>query len=343
MTAVDTRHDSAPREGLPLVALTKTDLFHSTDERGAVLNQKKGLRQQRESAAQEARAFKQGTPEKQALYNKVRGLLDEEEVLEDMLRSQFIPQHGPQQLISPRALFVSPLFRVRSKAIPRERFLEFSLTDESSKNGLRFAGPELRQSDGLVFLALINMARDVRVGKSVSFSAEELCRSLYGQYSGPTRSRLRESIQRLQQSLLKFDTFSVQLCQRFDYPSKGAWTVALDPHIVELFSKVSPVWLDLNRRLSLPEGLSTWLYAFVESQTRLIPMTTEALKGLCGSEASAKAFENKLREALRHLQDMQVIMPQWRLEKGLLRWMKHPDSAARVQAERESTEAALQA
>jgi len=160
------------------------------------------------------------------------------------------------------------------------------------------------------------MARDVRVGKSVSFSAEELCRALQGQYNGPARQRLRDSIQRLQQALLKFETFSVQLCQRFDYPSQGRWTVALDPQIVELFSRVPPVWLDLGRRLSLPEGLSTWLYAFVESQTSLIPMKTEALRVLCGSESSSRAFENKLRDALKHLNEHGVIDEGWSIREG---------------------------
>lgn len=318
----------APAVRLPGVALADADTFSGTDVRSEVLGQKKDLRAQREDASNEARALAQGAPERQALYRRVQSLLSQEEALEGLLKSQFIPLHGARQLLSPRSLFVSPLFRVRSKAIPRERYLEFSITAATGAGAIRYAGPELRQSDGLVFLALINMARDVRVGKSVSFSAEELCRALQGQYNGPARQRLRDSIQRLQQALLKFETFSVQLCQRFDYPSQGRWTVALDPQIVELFSRVPPVWLDLGRRLSLPEGLSTWLYAFVESQTSLIPMKTEALRVLCGSESSSRAFENKLRDALKHLNEHGVIDEGWSIQKGVLRWRKAQASSA---------------
>ena len=104
-----------------------------------------------------------------------------------MLQTQFVPQQGPRQLISPRDLFVSPLFRVRSKALPRERFMEFSIAASSGSSALRYSGPELRQSDGLVFLALVNMARDVRAGKPVSFSPGALCHGLHGQYNGPAR------------------------------------------------------------------------------------------------------------------------------------------------------------
>ncbi len=311
-----------PKLALPTVALADPEGFSDTDIRSELLGRKHGLRAQREDASAEARGLEHGAPEKSALYRTVQQLLAEEESLEEILRRSFIPLHGPGQLISPRDLFTGPVFRVRSKAIPRERFVEFTVPASSGASSLKYSGPELRQSDGLVFLALINMARDVRVGKPVSFSPEEVCRALQGQYNGPARKRLRDSVQRLQQALLKFDTFSVQLCQRFDYPSQGQWTVALDRQVVELFGRVPNVWLDLGRRLSLPEGLSTWLYAFIESQTTLIPMKTEALRELCGSEATSRAFENKLREALKHLNEHQVIDPGWRIEKGVLRWRK---------------------
>ena len=311
-------------QGLPPVALADPDGYSQTDIRSEVLAQKKSRRAQREESSREAKSLEGGSPEKNALYKRIQGLLNEEEFLESMLQTQFVPQHGPRQLISPRDLFVSPLFRVRSKALPRERFMEFSIAASSGSSALRYSGPELRQSDGLVFLALVNMARDVRAGKPVSFSPEALCHGLHGQYNGPARKRLREVIQRLQQALLKFDTFSVQLCQRFDYPSQGSWTVALDRQIVDLFSRVPNVWLDLKVRLSLPEGLTTWLYAFVESQSQLIPMKTQALRDLCGSEASPRAFENKLRDALRHLHGHGVVDSAWRIEKGVLRWRKAP-------------------
>lgn len=308
---------------MPGVALAEPDEFSQTDTRREVIRRKESLREQREDVSREARVAERASPEKQALFRQVQELLDEEQSLEALLKSQFLPMHGAQQFLSPRDFFVSPLFRVKSKAAPRERFIEFHLSSSAPGGAaIRYAGPELRQNDGLVFLALVNMARDVRAGKPVSFSPEALCRALHGQYNGPVRARLRDTIQRLQQALLKFEHFSVQLCQRFDYPSHGQWTVAMDKNIVELFSRVPNVWLDISRRLSLPEGLSTWLYAFIESQTFLIPMKTSALRELCGSEAGDKPFENKLREALKHLNAHQVIDDGWRLEKGVLHWRK---------------------
>lgn len=306
---------------LPDVALLHRDAFAGAATRKEVLHSKQALRSARQEAMAQARTDKVVAGERGTLNRKVQASLFEEDRLETVLQTQFLPQHAPNQLISPRAFFVSPLFSVRSKAVERARFTEFSITANGTA-ALGYAGPELRQSDGLVFMALLNMARDVQVGMAVSFSVEDFCRAVFGRYDGPARKRLREHVQRLQQALLKFDTFSVQLCQRFDYPKSGPWTVALDRQIVELFRQVPQVWLDLEPRLTLPEGIATWLYAFVESQSSLIPTKVDLLRTLCGSDATPRAFENKLRDALAHLTSHKVIDAGWALQKGMLRWRK---------------------
>ncbi len=309
---------------LPDATPSLPELTDAAVTRGDILQKKHALREERQQAR---RAGSAGT-----LRQTQEGLLEEDR-LEELLQTRFIPQHGPGQLISPRAFFVSPLFRVCSKTVERERFVEMTLAAGAEQPVLAYSGPELRQSDGLVFMALLNMARDVPAGKLVSFSPEEACRAIFGRYDGPARKRLREHIQRLQGALLKFRTFSVQLCQRFDYPSAGRWTVALDAHIVELFREAPYVWLDLKRRTALPEGLATWLYAFVESQTRLIPMKLETLRTLCGSEACPKAFANKLRDAMRHLTEHGLLEPGWFIEAGVVHWRKREAAVEGLAAE----------
>lgn len=187
---------------------------------------------------------------------------------------------------------------------------------------VRYEGPELRQSDARVFLALVHMLRDIRCGVCASFQAGELCQALFGRYDGDSRRQLRESIQRLQRGLLVFSSFSVQMLQRFDFPSRGPWSVALDPQVAALFDHTPKVWLQLQQRLALPDGLTTWLYAYVESQRRLIPMQLDTLRALCGAESSGRAFANRLRVALRHLAEAGLIDVGWSLRGDQLRWRK---------------------
>lgn len=319
----------APRA---LASFVAAGQFGELDTRAGILAKKHDIRTARQEAAGDARGMRSAPSERSRLYRVVQDCLLEEQHLESLLDSQFVPQHGPRQLISPRAFFVSPLFRVCSKRVQREELMKLEITAASGARVLQYRGPELRQSDGLTFMALLNLVRDVQVGTPVKFFPEDLCHAVFRRYDGPTRKLLREHIQRLQQALLMFEQFSVQLCMRFDYPANGQWAVVIDPDIVALFSHSAHVWLDFEMRQSLPEGLATWLYAFVESQSRLIPIAVGTLRSLCGSDATEKSFTKILREALTELAARGVIDAGWSTTKQVVRWRKTIPAAVSAKA-----------
>lgn len=221
----DISEAETPKSILPEVSLEHTDPGEDTRTRRGVLQSKRLLESQRADAFAETRGMG-ASEEKNALYKEIQACTAQAGHLERHLNSRFVPQHGPEQFLSPRAFFVSPLFRVRSKTRLREKHLELDLQTPNGKPSIRYVGPELRQSDGLVFLSLVHMLRDVQVGTAVSLQPEAVCRALFGRYDGNSRRQLREHIQRLQQGLLIFDTHSVQMCLRFDYPKTGRWTPA---------------------------------------------------------------------------------------------------------------------
>lgn len=292
--------------------------------RGCVIERKISLRASSANLSQEARSQPANSPERNRLYRVIQDSFNEQMQLEDLLTTEFTPLHSPHQLISPRSFFVSPLFRVGSKKVARSRSVTLELKNSQGAVIFTYNGPELRQSDGLVFMALLNLTRDIRLGETVSFQAEDLCRSVFGRYDGPTRQLLQDHIKRLQRALIEFDRFSVQMCLRFDYAARGAWKVALDKDIVQLFRRSPEVWLDLPLRKSLPEGLTTWLYAFVESQTKLIPMPLETLRGLCGSDAGPDSFIRMVRLSLKELTAHGIVDSGWVLKKGMVSWRKKP-------------------
>jgi len=290
--------------------------------RKAVLDQRAQLQAQAVELAREAQEIPGHSPERANLYRGVQDRHAAKARLETVLTTGFLPAHGAGQLLSPRLFFVSPLFRVASKRTERERTVSMELKTREGGLLMRYSGPELRQSDGMVFMALLNLVKDTRLGEKVSFGVEELCRRTFGRYDGPTRRLLRTHIQRLQQGLIEFEEFSVQLCLRFDHPTRGPWSVRLDKDIVAIFQRSCEVWLDLSKRKALPEGLSTWLYGFIESQTRLIPMQASTLREMCGSDATDDSFLRTLRLALRELAEQGVLEPGWSVQAGVVRWMK---------------------
>jgi hypothetical protein len=307
---------------IPGVALEVRDPGESTHTRAGILFRKRLIDGQREDLFRETRRLAPDTREKNLAYSQIRECMDESRRLEGMLEESFLPQHGLDQLIGPRAFFVSPLFRVGSKGSVRAKHVELVLQHRDGKPVIQYRGPEVRQSDALVFAALLHMLRDVRLGTLASFRPDDVCKVLFGRYDGNTRRQLREHILRLQGGVVVFESFSVQLCLRFDFPRIGRWTVALDQNIVSVFKVSSEVWLSLKVRLELPEGLATWLYGYVRSQTKLIPTKLETLRQACGSAASPKAFMNGMRAALRELARLGIVDKGWSLGGGAVRWMK---------------------
>ena len=315
VTAKTTKHV------LPTVTIEQNDFDERMFTRTGVLTNKKDLKEQREQAFRDARNMS-ASSEKNALYREIRACTEAEEELEQHLQAHFIPQHGPLQFLSPRAFFVCPLFRARGKSISREMQVEFHLPTPQGMPSIRYSGPELRQSDARVFLALLNMLRDVQVGTQVRLEPEPVCIALFRRYDGNSRRQLRTHIQRLQKGLVISDEFSVQLCLGFDYPKRGGWTIGLDPHIAALFRISREVWFEMEPRLALTDGLATWLYTYIESQTKLIPMCIAKLRDLCGSDADDRAFTNSLRLALRDVAATGIIATGWSLRKGQVRWLK---------------------
>jgi hypothetical protein len=258
-------------------------------------------------------------------YEKIPGWVQaataKEELLEGTLQQQFLPQHGRNQLISPQIFFMSRLFNVRGRATPRERLVEFTLGRVPAGEVI-YTGPEMRQSDGLVFMSLLNIVRDVRVSKSSSFEPRLLCEALWGTYNGEARDRLRKAIFRLQHAVVRFPSFSIQLVLRFEFPARGRWSVMLDEDICQLFKESRLVWLSLALRRSLPEGVATWLYSYIESQTTLIPWPAEKLREMCGSAAKPREFAIGLSRALSNLAKAKVIAPGWSIQAGIVHWKK---------------------
>jgi len=261
------------------------------------------------------------SPERDTLWNQRRAAIEEKEMFEHVLVSDYLPGHNSKQLLSTSLLFCSPLFNVKNNNAPRQLSVELSLEQRDSST-VTYRGPELRQDDSLVFMALVNVSREFKPGTEVCFNAQSLCRALWGLYDGPSRKRLRDSIVRLQGGLLKCPTYGVQLVGRFNYPSNGDWSIVLDRDVVKMFLESRRVWLDLNYRRALSSGLASWLYCYVCSQTRLIPTSLESLQAWCGSEATSSAFRGTLRSSMVVLARAGHVDSGWRIDRGRLHWRK---------------------
>jgi hypothetical protein len=295
-------------------------------KRSSLIAEIQDLEEARADFFRQTKRLTAGSAEKNDAYEQAHRCNESAKRLRTVLETEFLPQHGLQQIISPRAFLESPLFRVGAKREARLPEVRLELI-QRGKPPFQYRGPELRQSDAFVFSGLLHMARDVRAGLTVSFMPAHACAVLFGRYDGNSRRQLQEHIERLQRGVVRFDSFSVQLCLRFEFPKAGPWAVTLDADIVEVFRRTDQIWLDLPMRMGLSEGLATWLFGYVRCQTRLMPTKLDLLRAMCGSNASPRAFMNGMRAALNQLAERGVIADGWSLGGGWVRWMKAASSA----------------
>ncbi len=283
-----------------------------TKELQSMRRQLKGLQSELQASGQSAESD---------VFPGVRHHIEELERMEQCMMTDFVPQHGSEQLISPQSFFTSRLFNIKNRNASREMHLKFTLGPESPSS-VQYVGPELRQGDGLVFMAMLNVCRDYRVGKQASFDVGQMTAALWGSYNGQARARLKKIIQRLLRATMEFEGFTVQLVQRFEHPKHGPWIVSLDKDIVSLFKNERLVWLDLSLRRRITEGLATWLYGYIRSQTFLIPWAIDKLRVSCGSDASSKTFREILHQSLDELANEGVIDVGWFFRAERVHWRK---------------------
>lgn len=309
---------------LPDAIFADRSINPESDLRHSIMEKLKSSKAVVDFVGSQARQAPKRTVERDDLYKELEFCRDIVVHEERVLAESFIHLHSGSQLVGCRDILSSPLFNVRNNKSPRTVRVELSIAMTDGTH-IGYEGPELRQDDGLVFMSLLNIARDVRVGKSVGFSPKDLSEALWGYYDGPSRRRLKSMICRLQEAILQFPAFRVHLVQRFDFPKRGNWTVCLDRDIVQLISKKSVVWLDFNQRLSLANGLTSWLYGYIRSQTRLIPTKVERLHRLSGSEGVLQGFRDGLKASMRILAGARLVDAGWSIDRhDQLHWRKVP-------------------
>ncbi len=245
------------------------------------------------------------------------------EALVNELRDNYVPGHGPRQFICPSVFLKSELFRADASAGPREN-IDCQL-HTGTADPVRYVGPELRQDDALVFMAMVHMGRDFPPATTLTFSATEMCLCLFGGYDGSRRRRLADCIKRLMRGVLTIgNSLSVQLVGEFCHPSAGRWSVSLHPSVIALYKASQHVWLEQPVLLRLNPGLETWMYGFIRAHPSGIDMGIDDLRKRSGCEDSSDAtFIRRLRRALDKLIEHDVAPGrQYRITSGVLIWRR---------------------
>lgn len=184
---------------------------------------------------------------------------------------------------------------------------------------VRFSGKELRQDDETVWMQLIHLSKEFR-SEVVEFTPYSFLKTIKWSSSGPSYNRLLDSIRRLSSARLEIDSprfnggvgiglIGGYVFHNEDGEPKNLWSVQVFSQASNLFIAFDKLYSRVNfeTRLSLPEGVSTWLHGFFSSHKEPFDHRFETLAKGAGvtletpedNQLSESERASKQRERLR--------------------------------------------
>lgn len=183
-----------------------------------------------------------------------------------------------------------------------------------------YTGPQLDQSDLDVWLGVLHLARQYRLGNRIEFTEKGFLRLLgrggpNGRSIGKSdRVWLRRSLTRLKATAVEVTqgphTYCGSLLDEYYRDSNlGRYVIALNPKMKEIFGYAGWTKIDWNVRHGLAGNpLAQWLHGFYSTHAEPYDYSVETLHRLCGSEAGIgtistaernKAISDWTRSSLR--------------------------------------------
>lgn len=210
----------------------------------------------------------------------------------------------------PNEVLRSALFNAQNNKKVRQ-YLDRAQIAVIGDGYVTYTGMELRQIDELVWLQLVHLAREHPAGNFVEFTPHAFCRSIGWSTSGRDYERLRECLTRLQATSLEIGSnrlgkigVALSMLPKFqwregaDGPSLSKYRVTIDPDLVRLFEDAQYTQMEWEQRLSLPDGIATWLHGYFASHRSPYPIKLETIAIGAGIASRGKKLRELVNRAL---------------------------------------------
>lgn len=211
---------------------------------------------------------------------------------------------------------------------PRETFKEYTDVAVYGNTRIEFKGEQLRQDDLRVLLALLRRRSGKVVGDAITFTARTFCREDLGWGDGgPSRDKLEAAVLRLADARARIHyekgLTAMSFISDVTIPADGEWTVWLSDVLAPILNE-SFTYLNASERLSMKDGLGSWLYGFIKSQwgfvksdCGMIEFDREKLRIASGSGQPVKELNRAIVDCLKAFKKKGIIVD-FVVRKGIL-------------------------
>lgn len=212
----------------------------------------------------------------------------------------------------------SALFNVSSFRKGERRYYNKEEVASTLGITLQYTGTELRQDDQDVFLQVLHIAKEQKLGEDIKFTARSMIVALRWTINSDSYERLSDAMNRMKATALRMTverpngtrlSFSGSLMGEFSWREVGSndplreWSVSLEKNIVKLFAPDAYSLLNWKARLDLPP-LAKFLHSFYSTHKVPFPHKVETLHKLTASKIKeTRKFRYELKAALSLLVD----------------------------------------
>lgn len=263
------------------------------------------------SSETEAAATKgvKSMPSLRDLHKRTKGIIerarkDEEERLETGAIQ--LPLWRDDKRGAPNSFLRSALFAaIQSK--DRADFKEATLFSQDGIT-IKYTGEQLNQEDLVVWLTLVDLAKQHPLGTECSFTAHGILKHMGMDTSGQSHERLRKSILRMTACavVIKLENYSYGGSIIGDFTIRDhdkSYMVTLNRKVIKLFNETDWTGLEWKQRGLLGrKPLALALHGYYSSHEKPLSVSIEFLSNITGSMNKQKAdFKRKVKTALEEL------------------------------------------
>lgn len=260
----------------------------------------------------------------------LKGAQDKESIAEKAFyANKTLPRLHRDSFSFEPVMLKSALFRPITG--PRTVYPTYTPVRVHGAHKIGFKGEELRQDDERLLMALLKVRAGATVDGVQEFVPRTFCRDVLGWAdSGDSVSKLKASLVRLQAARVHieyanggegFYSFVSDIDMRAD-----AWSVWLSPRLAAMFDRAQ-TYLSVKKRLALKDGITSWLYGFIQADACFAPFSLTDLREVAGSTYCQKNFNRQIKGALELLTGEGLIQG-FSLEKGKINVIKQAQGVA---------------
>ena len=241
----------------------------------------------------------------------------------------FLPFCAPIFRQVPNEIVRSALFTCRNRNTPRENFKKQSIA-VIGDGSITYQGEELRQDDEVVWMHLLYLAREVKIGDAIKFVPHTFLNDIKWPTNGAGYDRLRTSLDRMAATGLTInssrleESVNVSLIRKIESSTQSGgrkiplriWRVWIEAEMRLLFDPEYLTHIKWELYHTLRGGVAKKLFLYWSSHRSPFPVKTETLMELCSTRATSKEFRRVITEALDELQVIGFLSC-WKVTNGL--------------------------